>query len=294
MLSAAQAPPTIRSAPTGGAKTRSHAQPPSRASVPTGSAGTQLHVALLDGDHRFAHRLARAMRDVGWRTSILSEAPDRGTLLALGADVLLVDVAHLNTDAMWLTRQINDTPEVAIVACTERSSVAQRVRSLHEGAEGWITKPCEPSELLARIQAIARARRNTSATARTSIHSGEIEVSPKRYDALAGGRGAGLTTREFEVLELLARNDGVAVDRERIYAGVWGEHVPAGDRSIDIFVGRIRVKLKRISPRWRYLHTHPGIGYRFAAEPAAAAAQTGPPARRALPHHPLSEAIPSH
>jgi DNA-binding response OmpR family regulator len=276
MLSTAQAPPAFAASSRMPSRAHSRAQPSNHhGATPLQAGGAQLHVALFDGDRRFTQRLAAAMRDAGWQTSILSDLPDRQALLTINADVLVVDLAATNADAMWLTRQIIDTPEIAIVACTERSSVAQRVRSLHEGADGWITKPCEPPELLARIQAIARARRSASSEARPSICRGDIEISHSRYDAIAHDHSAGLTTREFEVLETLAVHDGVALRRERICASVWGDHVPAGDRSVDIFVGRIRFKLKRISPDWRYLHTHPGVGYRFAAEPVAAVGGAG-------------------
>lgn len=225
-----------------------------------------LRVALLDHDGDFVRLLAGAMRGRGWKVAELTSLPDRATLASMRANVLLVDLAAVAVDSGWLRRQREATPEMAIVACTLHSTVAERVRHLREGLDGWIAKPCHERELLARVQAIARARLGHDTT-RPSIHAGEIEVSANRYDAVAGTSAAGLTTREFEVLELLARHDGTELERARIYTGVWGDAVPSGDRSVDIFVGRIRMKLARISPGWRYVHTHPGVGYRFSAEP---------------------------
>jgi DNA-binding response OmpR family regulator len=220
---------------------------------------------VLDSDERFVRRLSDAMTSVGWRVEELTDFPDRSTLTAMRAHVLIVGL-EVGGAETWLARQAATMPELAVIACTERSSVAQRVRSLYDGLDGWIAKPCDPWELLARVQAITRARRGVAVAVRPSVLAGEIDVSPSRYDAIAGNQAAGLTTREFEVLELLARHSGAAVERDRIYAGVWGDAVPAGDRSVDIFVGRIRFKLKRISPEWSYVHTHAGVGYRFAAE----------------------------
>lgn len=229
------------------------------------SSRATLRVALLDRDHRFVRPLSGAMRSAGWKVAELTDLPERSTLAAMRANVLLLDLTVVAADSGWLRRQLAETPELAIVACTAHSTVAERVRSLQEGFDGWIAKSCDHRELLARVQAIARARHG-GGTVRPSIRAGEIDVSPSRYDAIVAGQRAGLTTREFEVLELLARQDGKVLDRKRIYSGVWGDAVPAGDRSVDIFVGRIRAKLGRISPAWRYLHTHPGVGYRFAAE----------------------------
>ena len=76
-----------------------------------------------------------------------------------------------------------------------------------------------------------------------------------------------LTRREFELIQLLADAEGQVLQREEIYERVWGYAMVHGDRSVDVFVRKLRQKLERASPGWRYIHTHFGIGYRFAAEP---------------------------
>ena len=76
-----------------------------------------------------------------------------------------------------------------------------------------------------------------------------------------------LTRREFELIQLLAEAEGQVLQREEIYQRVWGYAMVHGDRSVDVFVRKLRQKLERASPGWRYIHTHFGIGYRFAPEP---------------------------
>ena len=78
-----------------------------------------------------------------------------------------------------------------------------------------------------------------------------------------------LTRREFELLELLVRAEGRVLEREDIYERVWGYAMVHGDRSIDVYVRKLRHKLERASPDWTYIHTHFGIGYRFAPETEA-------------------------
>ena len=75
-----------------------------------------------------------------------------------------------------------------------------------------------------------------------------------------------MTRREFELIQLLAEAQGQVLEREEIYQRVWGYAMAHGDRSVDVFVRKLRQKLERASPRWRYIHTHFGIGYRFAPE----------------------------
>jgi DNA-binding response OmpR family regulator len=81
-----------------------------------------------------------------------------------------------------------------------------------------------------------------------------------------GGASVDLTRRELELIQLLADVPGQVLQREEIYQRVWGYAMVHGDRSVDVFVRKLRQKLERISPGWRYIHTHFGIGYRLAAE----------------------------
>jgi DNA-binding winged helix-turn-helix (wHTH) protein len=87
-----------------------------------------------------------------------------------------------------------------------------------------------------------------------------------------------LTRREFELIQLLADAEGQVLQREEIYERVWGYAMVHGDRSVDVFVRKLRQKLERASPGWRYIHTHFGIGYRFAGEPVDGPASEEPAA----------------
>jgi DNA-binding response OmpR family regulator len=88
------------------------------------------------------------------------------------------------------------------------------------------------------------------------------------FDAYVGDRSASLSRKEYELLAQLAGAGGRVLEREDIYQRVWGYTMARGDRSVDVFVRKLRQKLEAISPGWRYVHTHFGVGYRFAAEPA--------------------------
>ncbi len=154
-----------------------------------------------------------------------------------------------------------------MIVCTGPTSVAQRVRGLRLGVDDWITKPCHPEEVLARVEAALRARQAsmTETHAVEATVAGEVEIRPEMFEAFVGGRAIGLTRREFELLQLLAGSQGRVVPRERIYERVWGYQMAHGDRSVDVFVRKLRRKLEAASPGWRYVHTHFGVGYRFGA-----------------------------
>ena len=98
------------------------------------------------------------------------------------------------------------------------------------------------------------------------IRAGALEVRPDESLVLARGRPLHLSVREHRLLvELVRRRDGI-VSREALYAAAWGGALRLGDRSVDVYVRKLRVKLSRALPGWQCIHTHVGFGYRFSPE----------------------------
>ncbi len=98
------------------------------------------------------------------------------------------------------------------------------------------------------------------------IRIGGLEIRPSESLALAAGRPLTLSVREFGVLCALARRVDRIVSREELYRVVWHASLRTGDRSVDVYVRKLRVKLERVLPDWRFIHTHVGFGYRFSPE----------------------------
>ena len=96
-----------------------------------------------------------------------------------------------------------------------------------------------------------------------------VEIRPDELQVLIDGRRAGLTVREFEIFFALAERHDRVVPRPEIYEIVWGGKMPYRDRAVDVFVRKVRRKLDACGPGWTYIHTHFGIGYRFAPERTA-------------------------
>jgi DNA-binding response OmpR family regulator len=100
------------------------------------------------------------------------------------------------------------------------------------------------------------------------IKAGELEIRPSEYLAIAGGRALALSVRELDLLAALARRPGRIVPREELYSTVWGAPLRSTDRSVDVYVHKLRTKLATALPEWSFIHTHFGFGYRFAPEPS--------------------------
>ncbi len=109
---------------------------------------------------------------------------------------------------------------------------------------------------------------------RQALSFENLELRPDEMQALVAGTRVGLTVREFQVLAALAGREDRVVRRAEIYRLVWGGEMKHRDRAVDVFVRKVRTKLAAAAPGWTYIHTHFGIGYRFAPEPAPTAPET--------------------
>ncbi|HXW59860.1 MAG TPA: response regulator transcription factor [Solirubrobacteraceae bacterium] len=237
--------------------------------VPQGGVGgISPRIAVLDRDSGFIQVLSKRLDRLGWEHRVLASPVPTDAIAAMRLSALVVDLAVLGPPAWeWLERLCGALPELGVVVCTGPSTVAQRVRGLRVGADDWITKPCHPEEVIVRVQGVVRRRRRARSSAEVKpLLAGEVEIRTDRFQAFVNAQSIDLTRREFELIELLAAAEGRVLEREEIYSRLWGYTMVRGDRSVDVFVRKLRQKLEKASPRWRYIHTHFGIGYRFAAE----------------------------
>jgi DNA-binding response OmpR family regulator len=233
-------------------------------------AGT-VRLAVIDDDSAFLHVLTRRFDAAGWEYRVHSSSVPPEELVAMKLNALLVDLSILGPLGWESLEQVcGMLPDLGVVVCTQGSTVAQRVRGLRLGADDWIVKPSHPEEVMARIEAVVRRRRRSQPKPEAGpVVAGEIEIRADQYQAFVSGRSLNLTRREFELLQVLAEASGRVIEREEIYQRVWGYAMAHGDRSVDVFVRKLRSKLHKQSPGWGYIHTHFGVGYRFEPEPGA-------------------------
>jgi len=233
-----------------------------------GAASVALRIAVLDNDSGFLQVLDKRLDRLGWEHRTMAGPAPVDEIVAMRLSAIVIDLAILGPQAWeYLERLCEAMPGLGVIVCTGRSSVAQRVRGLRLGADDWLTKPCHPEELIARIESVVRRRRQLeSRGASAPVEAGELVIRNDHFQAFVNEAAVGLTRREFELIDLLAAAGGRVLEREDIYQRVWGYAMVRGDRSVDVFVRKLRQKLEQASPDWRYIHTHFGVGYRFAAE----------------------------
>jgi DNA-binding response OmpR family regulator len=215
-------------------------------------AASPIRVAIIDDDSGLVTVLDRRFAALRWEHQVLPYAvgPDQLAAMRLHAVILNPEITGLD----YLERLAMALPGAALLVCTGTAPLADRVRGLRGGADDWITKPCHPEELVARIQAVLRRRRvGELPVDDLPLVAGELEIRPALFDAYVGDRCASLSRKEYELLRQLASADGRVLEREEIYQRVWGYTMARGDRSVDVFVRRLRQKLERLSPDWRYV-----------------------------------------
>jgi DNA-binding response OmpR family regulator len=241
---------------------------PTGVGAPAGAAVAEIRIVAIDADRSFARVFLNRIAKTGWHIRMLDAPPAPERLVSMGADCLVLDLWLAAPDPWtYLEAVVKQAPGLGVVVCTAESTVADRVRGLRLGADYWISKPCHPAEVVARVEAVVRCRpHGVHREQSDSRVAGEVEIRPDLFQAFVGPESLELTCREFELLELLMRSRGTVMQREEIYRSVWGYGMAHGDRSVDVFVRKLRQKLDAASPGWRYIHTHFGIGYRFEPE----------------------------
>src|SRR5215217_943896 len=183
-----------------------------------------LRLAVLDSDTGFLQVLSKRLEGAGWQHRVLASPVPLDAIVAMRLNAIVLDLEVLGPQGWnYLEKLCARLPGLGVIVCTGRSSVAQRVRGLRLGADDWLTKPCHPEELIARVEAVVRRRKRSEArvdSASTMI--GEVEIRPDQFQAFVGGVSVDLTRREFELIELLADAQGQVMQREEIYQRVWG------------------------------------------------------------------------
>ncbi len=181
-------------------------------------------------------------------------------------DLVILDVMLPRKNGFDVCRELrarsNTTP---VVMLTARNQETDKVLGLELGADDYVTKPFSAREVVARIRAVLRRAEPRPAGNDGPIALGELRIDPGSRIVTAAGRTLELSRKEFEVLELLARQAGRVVSRERLLEEVWDTNWFGSTKTLDVHVSSLRRKLGDDPAAPRYLHTVRGVGFRLSA-----------------------------
>jgi two-component system response regulator MprA len=215
-------------------------------------------VLIVEDDVEITEALRRSLRNEGYevRTAIDGiEALDAA--LEFVPDLVVLDLGLPGLDGLEVCRRLRSDGDVPILILTARTETDDRVTGLDSGADDYLVKPFERSELLARIRALMRRRPPRGSA---SLVVGDLRLNPDTREVRRAKREIELTNREFELLEHLMRNQRLVVSREQLLDEVWGYDPMAATNTIDVFISNLRRKLEADGEA-RLLHTKRGAGY---------------------------------
>jgi DNA-binding response OmpR family regulator len=215
-------------------------------------------VLVVEDDGDIADVLRRALGMEGYEVRLAGDG-ERALVEAgdFEPDAVVLDLGLPKLDGVEVCRRLREGGDVPILMLTARDAVDSRVAGLDSGADDYLVKPFERTELLARLRALLR-RRPPRGSAFLVV--GDLRLNPDTREVVRGERPIELTGREFELLEHLMRNERLVVSRDKLLEEVW-EYAPFSEtNTVDVFVSNLRRKLEAGNEP-RVLHTVRGSGY---------------------------------
>ena len=221
-------------------------------------------ILLVEDDCRLAEMLSEYLGAAGFRVAIaLLGASALEQLAGAGHDAIVLDLMLPDMDGLDLCRRLRAKSDIPILMLTARGDATDRIVGLELGADDYLPKPFEPRELLARLRAILRRRRNGSSDSRP-LCFGRLEIDRASRALRLDGEPCVMTSYQFTLLLALAENAGRVLSREALMDLVKSEQLESFDRSIDVHVSRIRAVIEDDPKQPRRIITVRGAGYVFA------------------------------
>src|SRR5215207_5736130 len=148
-----------------------------------------IRLALLDADTGFVQVVSKRLEGAGWEYRVLASPVPMEAIVAMRLNAVVIDLAVLGPQAWsYLENLCARLPGLGVIVCTGQSSVAQRVRGLRLGADDWVTKPCHPEELIARVEAVVRRRKRADVRVETRpVNIAEVEIRADQFQAFVSG-----------------------------------------------------------------------------------------------------------
>jgi DNA-binding response OmpR family regulator len=229
-------------------------------------------ILIIEDDDVIAQGMARHLHAAGFdAVGVASGETGLARLRYERPDVCVLDLMLPGLDGWKVIEQARGegigTP---IVVVSARGTEHDRVHALEIGADDYLVKPFSMKELVARVGAAARRGTRAQDPRRgEEIVIEELRLDPKNVQAYVDGRSADLTPTEFRLLYALALEQGRVLTRDELLQKIWGRRLTRRDRTVDVFVRKLREKIDVRSSRHSFVHTRYGVGYKLEPQPKA-------------------------
>lgn len=217
-------------------------------------------ILVADDDPNIAGLVRMYLDKAGYEATVARDGDETQRLLREQSfDLLILDIMMPGPDGLQIIRGLRRRSELPVILLSARSSDIDKVAGLQLGADDYVTKPFNPTELVARVQSVLRRSKTAEAPGAESISIGELAMDLRNRSATIRGNAVALTPKEFDLLATFARFVNITLDREKLLDLVWGTSF-YGMRTVDVHIVRLRSKLEgsglKIETVW-------GSGYRL-------------------------------
>jgi two-component system copper resistance phosphate regulon response regulator CusR len=223
-----------------------------------------MRVLLVEDDADVARFIRKGLSEETYAVDVAGNGEQAMYLASLNAyDAAILDVMIPAPDGMEVCRRLRESGStLPILMLTALDTVDQKIAGLDAGADDYLAKPFEFRELLARLRALMR---RGGATISAVLEAGDLQIDTRSHRVSMHGEPLTLTTKEYAVLEYLARNAGRIVTREEIAEHVWNEDYDPFTNLIEVYINRLRRHIESVSAR-KLIHTVRGAGYMLQQE----------------------------
>ena len=222
-------------------------------------------VLVVDDDPKIAGLVELYLERAGFEVAVAADGLDALRLMRKIEPALIVlDLMLPGVDGNIVARIAREESQIPIVMLSALGSTRDRITGLDAGADDYVSKPFAPSELVARVRSVLRRARPPQAV--PVMRHGALTLDPEGHQVELAGRALELSPAEFEILAALLEAGGRVVTREQLINRLHPHGEGIDDRSIDVYVGRLRARLGDRSGRQRFVITVRGVGYRLAAD----------------------------
>jgi len=223
-------------------------------------------ILLVEDEPAVSLTLSDLLAGEGYEVETAGDGPS-GLARALGEtwDLIILDLMLPGKNGLEVCRELRQRgKDVAVLMLTAKSQLTDRVVGLKLGADDYVTKPFEPPELLARVEALLRRIKKDKRQPVVRFEFGDVTVDFEQGDVKRGGAAVALAAKELDLLRYLVNHRGKVVSREELLEGVWEYQPGVSSRTIDVHVAWLRQKLEENPANPKYIHTVRGVGYRFS------------------------------
>jgi DNA-binding response OmpR family regulator len=224
------------------------------------------HALVVDDEPHIAALLKDTLAAEGFDVSV---ACDGNAALRRARehapDIVVLDIGLPGLDGLEVCRALRKESQVPIVVLSARGAEVDRIVGLELGADDYLAKPFSPRELAARVRAVMRRSGQSPPQRGRCCSIGELVVDAERREVTLAGAAIALKPREFDLLWLLARNEGRVFTRDQLIETIWGFDYEGDPRTVDVHVRRLRKALGDDAAAPRYLYTVHGLGYKLKA-----------------------------